>query len=118
MKFAAVVLCFAPAFVQAADPNMTAQERAQLVQWLQDSRKEFLAAVTGLTDEQWKWKPTPARWSVGECAEHILLSEGMLFAKAQEALKNPPSADWDEKTTPKTAIILQVMAPRLGKAQA
>lgn len=118
MKLATVLLCLSPAFVRAADPNMTAQERAQLVQWLKDSQKEFLAAVSDLTDEQWKWKPAPARWSVGECAEHILLSEGMLFAKMQEALKNPPSDDWDAKTTPKTAIILQVMAPRLGKAQA
>src|SRR5258706_15364724 len=113
VKLSIVLLCLSPAFVRAADPNMTAQERAQLVQWLKDSQKEFLAAVSDLTDEQWKWKPAPARWSVGECAEHILLSEGMLFAKMQEAVKNPPSEDWDAKTTAKTAIILQVMAPRL-----
>ncbi len=117
MKFAAVV-CLLPAFVHAADPNMTSQERSQLVQYLKDSQKEFLAAVSNLSDEQWKWKPAPERWSVGECAEHIVLSEGMLFAKAEEALKNPPSSDWEAKTGEKTAILLRVMAPRLGKAQA
>lgn len=120
MKFPALVLCLAlvslPA--RAADPNLTAQERAQLIQFLKDSQAEFVHAVADLTDEQWRWKPTPARWSVGEVAEHILLSEGALFAKAQEALKNPPNPDWETKTKGKTEFLLQVMAPRLGKAQA
>lgn len=116
MKSAAALLFLATAY--AADPHMTSQERTQLVQYLKDSQKEFLAAVSNLTDEQWKWKPAPERWSVGECAEHIMLSEGLLFSKAQEAIKNPPSSDWETTTGPKTAILLQVMAPRLGKAKA
>ena len=118
MKLAVIALCFAPALVSAADAHMTPQERTQLVQYLHDSQKEFLAAVSNLSDEQWKWKPAPERWSVGECAEHIVLSEGALFGFMQTALKNPPSEDWEAKTGPKTAILLQVMAPRLGKAQA
>jgi len=117
MKSAAVFL-IAYAYAQAADAHMSSQERTQLVQLLRDSQKEFVAAVSNLSDEQWKWKPAPERWSVGECAEHILLSEGALFDKMQEALKNPPSDDWDAKTGPKTAILLGVMAQRQGKAQA
>src|SRR5947208_3358954 len=81
MKLAVLAACLAPVCLQAADPHMTPQERTQLVQYLKDSQKEFLAAVLNLSDEQWKWKPAPERWSVGECAEHILLAEGLLFAK-------------------------------------
>lgn len=102
----------------AADPNITPKERADLIQYLQDSRKEFLDAVSGLSDAQWRWKPAPERWSVGECAEHIVLSEEMLFASAQTALANPPDPDWEGKTGPKTAILLSVMAQRKGKATA
>jgi uncharacterized damage-inducible protein DinB len=105
-----------PAF--AADANMTAKERADLIQYLQDARQEFLESVSGLSDQQWRWKPTPERWSVGECAEHIVLSEEMLFAKAKEALHNPPDPDWEKKTGPKTDILLSVMAQRKGKATA
>ncbi len=118
MKLAVVIAGIAPFFAYAADPHMTPQEKAQLIQYLKDSQKEFLAAVSNLSDEQWRWKPAPERWSVGECAEHIMLAEGLLYAKMEEALKNPPSADWEAKTGPKTAILLQVMAPRLGKAKA
>lgn len=102
----------------AASPEMTGQERADLIKYLEQSRQEFLDSVSNLSDAQWRWKPTPERWSVGECAEHIVLSEEMLFGSAQKALKNPPDPDWEQKTGPKTQILLSVMAQRKGKAVA
>ncbi len=102
----------------AGDANLTPKERADLVQYLQDSRKEFLDSVSALSDAQWRWKPSPERWSVGECAEHIVLSEEMLFASAKRALANPPDPDWEKKTAGKTEILLSVMAQRKGKATA
>lgn len=102
----------------AADASLSAKERAQLIQFLNDSRKEFLDSVSNLSDAQWRWKPAPERWSVGECAEHIVLSEEMLFSKAQEAIHNPADPDWETKTAGKTEILLSVMAQRKGKAQA
>src|SRR5258708_29268640 len=119
MKLSTIALCLAasPFFSYAADGSLTAQERAQVIQLLTDSRKELLAAVSDLTDEQWKWKPTPERWSVGEVAEHIMLGEGGLYNKMQEALKNPPNPEWETKTKGKTELLLQVMASRLGKAK-
>jgi len=117
-KLAAILFGVAAQSLLAADPSMTPQERSQIIQLMKDSEKEFLQAVRDLTDEQWQWKPAPERWSVGEVAEHIVLSEGALFAKVQEALRNPPNADWEKKTEGKTEFLLRVMAPRLGKAQA
>jgi hypothetical protein len=116
MKLAVLALCLAPAY--GADANMTAQERTQLVQFLKDGQKEFLTAVSSVSDDQWKWKPAPERWSVGETAEHIALAEGMLWEKMQEALKNPASPDWEKQTAGKTELLLRVMAPRMGKAKA
>jgi hypothetical protein len=102
----------------AADAHMTAEERMKLVHYLADSRKEFLAAIDGVTEEQWKWKPAPERWSVGETAEHIVLAEAGLFSFVQKAIAAPPNPDWEAKTKGKTELIERVMAPRLGKAQA
>jgi hypothetical protein len=118
MKIAVVLTALVPALLHAADAKMTAAERAQLIQFLKDGEKEFVAAVSNLSDEQWKWKPTPTRWSVGECAEHIMLAEDLLWISAQAALKNPASPDWDTKTAGKTEILLRVMAQRQGKATA
>jgi hypothetical protein len=117
MKTLTLVL-FAACLLPAQDANMTPQERANVIQLLNDSRKEMIDAVKDLTDEQWKWKPAPDRWSVGEVAEHIVLAEGSLFGRMQVALDSPPNPDWEKKTAGKTELILKVMAPRLGKAQA
>jgi uncharacterized damage-inducible protein DinB len=122
MRLYAIVLCatafFTARSIRAADANMSQQEREQVIQLLKDSQKEFLQAVSNLSDEQWKWKPTPERWSVGEVAEHIMLSESALFSRMQAALKTPPNPDWEKKTEGKTEFLLRVMAQRLGKAQA
>jgi hypothetical protein len=102
----------------AADAHMTAEERTKVINWLEESRKEFLAAIDGVTAEQWKWKPAPERWSVGETAEHIVLAEAALFGNVQKAVASPANPAWEEKTKGKTEFIVQVMAPRLGKATA
>jgi hypothetical protein len=102
----------------AADAHMTAEERMKVIGYLEESRKEFLAAIEGVTEEQWKWKPAPERWSVGETAEHIVLAEALLFGNVQKAIASPPNPAWEEKTKGKTEFIEKVMAPRLGKATA
>lgn len=95
---------------------MTREERAKVTALLIESREELLHAVDGLTDAQWNWKPSPERWSVGEVAEHITLAEGMLFAKVEEALANPPNPEWETKTAKKTEFLERVMPTRQGKA--
>ncbi len=102
----------------AADPNLTAAERQKLIDLLEQSRQRFLKAVSGLSDAQWKWKPAPERWSVGECVEHIVAAEKALFAKMQEAVANPPNPDWEQKTARKTEFLERVLVNRTTKAQA
>ena len=79
----------------AADAHITAEERMKVIGYLEESRKEFLAAIDGVTEEQWKWKPAPERWSVGETAEHIVLAEAALFGNAQKAVASAPNPAWE-----------------------
>jgi hypothetical protein len=104
--------------LSAADAHISDLERKKALDWLQESRQEFLAAIDGVSEEQWKWKPAPERWSVGETAEHIVLAEAMLFNFVEQAVNSPANPDWEEQTKGKTEFIERVMAPRLGKAQA
>ena len=109
------VLSFA---LRAADPHVTADERAQLLKWLDESRQEFFTAIDGLSDAQWRWKPAPDRWSVGETSEHIVLAEAMLFGFARKAIAAPPNPDWEKQTAGKTEFLVRVMPARQGKAVA
>ena len=101
-----------------ADARMTPEERANALKWLEESRKEFLAAIDGLSEQQWTWKPAPTRWSVGEVAEHIVLGEASQFANVQKVLASTPDPDWEAKTKGKTERLVATLAPRLGRVQA
>ena len=72
--------------MMAAEGEMTPAERAYLLEQLEQSKKEMLASIQGVTAAQWKFKPAPAVWSVAECAEHIILAEDYIFGGAQAAL--------------------------------
>src|SRR5713226_2405548 len=119
MKLALVLFLFAfSATLWAADPTMTAEERAKTIRLLQDTQKEFLTSVEGLTDAQWNYKSAPDRWSVGEVAEHIFRSEGLLMSAVQGALASPPNPDWETKTRGKTELVEKALPDRSHKAQA
>jgi hypothetical protein len=102
----------------AADARMTPEERTKVLNWLEESRKEFLSAIDGVNEQQWKWKPVPERWSVGEIAEHVVLAEASQFGNVKKAISLPANPAWDEETKGKTERLVAILAPRLGKAQA
>jgi hypothetical protein len=104
--------------LSAVDANMSDLERKKALDWLRQSRQEFLGAIDGVNEEQWKWKPAPDRWSVGETAEHIVLAEALLFSFVERALHAPANLDWEEHTRGKTELLERVMAQRLGTATA
>ena len=98
--------------------KLSADERAKVIKLLKDSQAETLEALEKLSDAQLKFKPAPERWSVLECAEHIMLSEGLLFSAVQRAVETKPNPDWEAKTKGKTEFLEDVLAGRKGKAQA
>jgi DinB superfamily len=75
--------------VHAGTGAMNNEERAYLLDQLEQSRKAMLASIDGLTQAQWTFKPAPDVWSVQECAEHIVLAETYIFGGAQQVLKSP-----------------------------
>jgi hypothetical protein len=119
LKIIATLLAISAAGVlHASDASLTPAERAHALKLMEDSQKEFLGLVEGLSEAQWNYKPAPDRWSVGEVAEHIVLADGLLYASFQKALDSPPNPDWEAKTRGKTEFLEKVMVDRTHKAQA
>jgi hypothetical protein len=70
--------------------QMTQQDRDTLIQDLERSRKIFLDAIADVrTEAQWNYKPAPDRWSVAECAAHIIAAEEYFRGNVAQALKSP-----------------------------
>jgi hypothetical protein len=106
------------ASLPAGDGKLTPEERAKAIKMLVDSQSEFLSYVEKLTDAQWNARPIPFKWTAGETAEHIALSEGLLFGAMERALATPVNPDWETKTGGKEKILDNLLAARMGKAQA
>jgi len=96
---------------------MTRSERAELIDLLNRSNREFLEAVETVTDRQWSFKPGPDRWSIAEVAEHIVLSEAALFDNATKNVTGSADEKWDA-TLGKTDILRRALPNRSTKVTA
>jgi uncharacterized damage-inducible protein DinB len=77
---------------------MAPEERSEIVQHLERSRQEFMAAVAGVNEAQAKVRPDPARWSVLDCVEHVATVEVRFLGFLEAARKlDAPSVDKDKE---------------------
>ncbi|MGH9767378.1 MAG: DinB family protein [Blastocatellia bacterium] len=116
-----LVLCIGftcHASLASEDPNMTAEDRAKVIKLLNESHKQTLDLMEGLSEEQLKFKSSPEKWSVLEVAEHLSMAEGLLFRAVQGALASKQNPEWETKTKGKTEFLEQVMVSRDRKASA
>jgi len=102
-------------------PAQTLQqgERDRAMSHLHVTRKLFLDSLAGITPAQWSWKPSPEVWSVAEVAEHIALSEDLIFGLSRKVAAGPPATQEQKaETKGKDETILKAMVDRSKKAQA
>jgi len=90
MRCATLTLALLLGGQAAAAQTLTPGERSALVASLTATHQQLLTLAKRLTPEQWTFKPAPDRWSVGEVAEHLLLSErGIMGLVKGPLLENP-----------------------------
>lgn len=70
----------------------------RLLQELTASDARAAALVKPLTPEQLNWKPAPEKWSVGQCLEHLAITNEVYLGPIADALAGPPSGTVDEIT--------------------
>ena len=99
--------------------ELSAAERAKLVQYLTTTRDQVLAEAATLTDAQWSFKPAPDRWSVGEVVEHLALAETFLF-DLQQKVMTAPDATPEQRAAAKGQddVIMKAIPDRTKKVQA
>jgi len=93
---------------------MVPQPQMEHVKNLEASRDEFIAAASGLTDAQAKQQPEPGRWSLLDCAEHIVITEGRFLNWLETAeTEGAPARDPE-----KEAQLAARVSSRTSRAQA
>lgn len=64
---------------------MSPEERSEIVQVLEDSRKVFNDAAGGLSEAQAGVSPAAGRWSVLQCVEHVTTVEERILGFLERA---------------------------------
>ncbi len=107
-----VSLSMGAAFAEDPSPVVSDAEMKELLALVDQTQAELVSRITGLTDEQWNFKAAPNRWSVGECVEHIALSERGILAGVQQAIAGPVDPEWATKSAGKLAIVKSAVPNR------
>lgn len=117
MKTLISLLTLTAAAVPLPAAPLTQAERDRAISELQASRKQFLDSVAGLSPAQWNFKPDEKTWSVAECAEHIAVSEDVIFGMIAQKFMQAP-AEPDKKSAVTDDFILTAVVNRTQKFQA
>jgi DinB superfamily len=115
MKNAICVLTLA-ALAPAFAATLSQADRDRAIAELAASRQQFLDSVAGLSAAQWNFKPDEKTWSVAECAEHIAVSEDVIFGRVAQMTQSP--VDPDKKSAVTDDFILKAVVNRTQKFQA
>ena len=86
----------------------------ELIQALRTSGDEFVAAAQSVPAVSCKTKPGPDRWSVLECVEHIVITEGRFLSW----LENPQPTPAPPINKEKEAMLAARMPSRVEKREA
>ena len=61
---------------------------------IRDVAEDARITFGSLDDKQLNWKPNETRWSVAQCFDHLVSSNGLLVDQAKSALAHPPTSIW------------------------
>src|SRR3954471_17731429 len=108
--FALAALSFVP-----ADTQLTADERKMAVEKLSQTQDHMMKVMKGLTPAQLNYKADATSWSVAECAEHIAISESLIWGMVEGSLKQPADASKRGDVKMKDDQIFNMITDRSSK---
>jgi len=94
---------------QTHEQQLTEAERAEALAPHDQTEQDFLAAIQGLSEAQWTFKPGPQRWSIQEVAEHVTRVEAFLGGAIAQTMEKDPDPNLEENPAAYAAIKAMVL---------
>lgn len=98
--------------------QLSAEDRAAGLAYLEKTRAGVVEAAKGLSDAQLAFKPAPDKWSVAQVLEHIASAEDMLFGMVTGQVMNAPAPEPGGDVKATDAMILKAIPDRSQKRSA
>lgn len=109
----------APKAAAAAATPIGPEDREFLLGWLRRTGEAYAKALAGVTPSQWRYKPSPDRWSIADCAEHLVIAERNLFRLATAQVARIPMPEGQKRLgRAEDERLLQRMTDRTRKITA
>jgi len=89
-----------------------------LLNYYQQTFDALKKSTEGLSPAQLHFKPATDKWSVGECMEHIVATEKVLFNYAKQAMEKPATPERRSEVKSKDEDIIKGINDRSFKAKA
>ncbi len=94
---------------------MTPSEREAALAELEASRRAYVEALAALGEARWRFRPAPDRWSIADCAEHLVAAEVSLPKLLAGARRGSAAAD---DASERDAFVRFVIRDRSHRVQA
>jgi hypothetical protein len=111
---AASIVLIVLTVVPIAGDAMTPGDRQRLLAHLEMTESWLASELNGLSDAQFRFRPTPESWSITEVVEHLAIAEPQYWERLRDSMKQPPAA---EKPTATDAQILWYGIDRTNRAR-
>lgn len=102
----------------STDQELSPQEFDQARLFLQQTQNSIIGATKGLSDAQWKFKPSPDRWSIAENLDHIVIVQERVLGPIASQLADAPAPPNGFDRQIIDEIVINQFPVRLTKFQA
>jgi len=94
-------------------------EIQKLVSSLGNSSKQVKEIFGGLGEEQLNWKPAPKKWSVGECIEHLIVTNKQYYPALDKIIKGEHKNSFWQSVSPLSrlwgSMLIKAVSPDNAK---
>lgn len=98
--------------------DVTPEDRAKGLAYLEKTRAGVIASAEGLSEAQLNYRTAPEKWSVAQVLEHIASAEDMLFGMVQDQVMTGPPRAAGEDVKAIDELILTAIPDRSQKRSA
>ena len=93
-----ITIAFGIAFLPAGLGAVEAFDKPRLLAEMKKGISELEAAVAGLSQSQWSFKPGSDKWSIADIIEHLIVSEEQYLAEVRGAMFAPARPELAART--------------------
>lgn len=86
----------------------------ELIQQLDDIQDQVNRNFSSLSGEQLNWKPGPDNWSIGQCLDHLIVSNKTYFPSFEKFLRNEYRLPLFQRLNPFKKALGSMMIKTLG----